>query len=205
MAAALALLAGAATAQQGAESTTVADGKSGKSSARKQADELRPTGPVTVKADSAEWVQDNQMKYVGNVSMTSNTMTVRGDSMEVHQAPDGEFEAWVHGKPATLDHAADPTADGAASKPLHAEAREIHYDSRAGKADLTGAAHVTRGDDEVNGETIGYIVPERRIQAASGGKSQVTITFQPPQTNKDASAPADEKTPAVQGHPGKTP
>lgn len=203
---ALALLAGVAFAQQkpaAAPATTAAakpTAKSDKPAARKQADALRPTGPVTVKADSAEWVQNNQMKYTGHVSMMSDTMTVHGDTMEVHQSPNGQFEAWIHGKPATLDHAADPNADGAAAKPLHAEATEIHYDSQSGKIDLNGAAHVKRGDDEVNGETIGYIVPERRIQAASGGSGQVTITFQPPpQKDKDSAAPSDKKS------QGKTP
>src|SRR3546814_3882772 len=87
---------------------TASSAKDGKPGARSQAEELRPSGPVTVKADRAEWVQNNQMKYSGNVSMSSDTLVVHGDSMEVHQAPDGQFEAWVHGKPATIDHAADP-------------------------------------------------------------------------------------------------
>jgi lipopolysaccharide export system protein LptA len=130
------------------------------------------------------------MKYSGNVSMTSDTLVARGDTMEVRQSADGQFEAWIHGQPATLDHAADPQASGAAAKPLHAEAKEIHYDSRSGTADLNGAAHIKRGDDEVDGETIGYIVPERRIRAASGGKGQVTITFQPPPPkNSDGQKP----------------
>lgn len=173
--------------------------KDSKASARSQAEALRPSGPVTVKADRAEWVQNNQMKYSGNVSMTSDTLVVRGDSMEVHQASDGQFEAWVHGKPAILDHAADPTATGAAAKPLHAEALEIHYDSQSGTANMTGAAHIKRGDDEVDGNTIGYIVPERRIQAASGGKGQVTITFQPPPAKQQ------DTTGGKKNSKGKTP
>lgn len=195
------VLAFAAIALAGAASAQDASSASDKPGARAQAEELRPTGPVTVKADSAEWVQNNEMKYSGNVTMTSDTLNVRGDSMEVHQAPDGQFEAWVHGNPATLDHAADPQASGAASKAMHAEAKEIHYDSRSGTADMKGNAHLKRGDDEINGETIGYVVPERRIRAASGGQGQVTITFQPPpQKGDDAS-----KKNAPAGDPGKTP
>ncbi|MGH8445759.1 MAG: LptA/OstA family protein [Solimonas sp.] len=172
--------AGAAQAQdstdKGTDKPSAAAGKSGRS----QLDQLRPTGAVTVKADRAEWVQNNMMKYVGNVSMDSSTLTVRGDSMDVKQATDGNFEAWVHGVPAKLDHAADPDATGPAAQPVHAEAKEIHYDSRTGTVDMNGGAHLKRGDDEVNGETIGYVVPDRRIRAASGGNGQVTITFQPP-------------------------
>ncbi len=189
------LAAGAATAQSAPAAAPAA-----KPSARDQLEQLRPTGPVTVKADRAEWVQNNQMKYSGNVSMVSDTLKIRGDTMEVHQAADGQFEAWIRGNLATLDHAADPSATGAAAKALHAEAREIHYDSLSGKADLNGVAHVTRGEDEVNGDTIGYIVPERRIQAASGGGGQVTITFQPPPAKKNDTPEAPAK-----GRKGKTP
>ncbi|WP_028080020.1 lipopolysaccharide transport periplasmic protein LptA [Solimonas soli] len=181
LSAALLIAAAGAHAQSGSE------GDSRKSSARESLDELRPTGPVTVKADRVEWVQNNMMKYSGSVSMTSNTLTVLGDSMDVRQAADGQFEAWVHGAPAKLDHAADPDASGNAAQPVHAEAREIHYDSRSGTVDMTGNAHLKRGDDVVDGNTIGYVVPERRIRAAGGGNNgQVTITFQPPPPKKDA-------------------
>lgn len=179
--------------------TNPATSKDNKPDARSQAEALRPTGPVTVKADRAEWVQNNQMKYSGNVSMSSDTLVVHGDAMEVRQAADGQFEAWIHGKPATLDHAADPQARGAAAQPLHAEAQEIHYDSQSGTANMSGGAHIKRGNDEVEGDTIGYIVPERRIQAASGGKGQVTITFQPPPPKKQ------DPTTSKKNSKGKTP
>src|SRR3546814_20598710 len=110
------------------------------------------------------------MKYSGNVSMSSDTLVVHGDSMEVHQAPDGQFEAWVHGKPATLDHAADPDAKGTAAKTLHAEAREIHYDSKSGTDSRTGGAQLKRGDDEVRGQPIHYHVPAGRVWGAGGAK-----------------------------------
>lgn len=169
------------------------DSAADKKTNREALDQLRPSGPITVKADRAEWVQNNTMKYAGNVSMDSSTLTVRGDSMDVKQAADGQFEAWIHGAPARLDHAADPKADGPAAQAVHAEAREIHYDSRTGTVDMSGGAHLKRGDDEVTGETIGYVVPERRIRAASGGNGQVTITFQPPPPKSDK--PADGTNP----------
>src|SRR3546814_3617468 len=55
---------------------TASSAKDGKPGARSQAEELRPSGPVTVKADRAERVQNNQMKYSGNVSMSSDTLVV---------------------------------------------------------------------------------------------------------------------------------
>src|SRR3546814_4940661 len=58
---------------------------------------------------------------------------------------------------------------------------------------------IKRGDDEVDGDTIGYIVPERRIQAASGGKGQVTIIFQPPPAKKQDS-PSGKKNSRSEEH-----
>src|SRR3546814_8082269 len=52
---------------------TASSAKDGKPGARAQAEELRPSGPVTVKADRAEWVQNNQMKYSGNVRSEEHT------------------------------------------------------------------------------------------------------------------------------------
>ncbi|MFT4045527.1 MAG: LptA/OstA family protein [Solimonas sp.] len=185
LALALALLAGGAHA----EDKSADKSKSG----RDTLDQLRPTGPVTVKADRVEWVQNDMMKYIGNVTMTSDTLTVVGDSMDVKQSADGNFEAWIHGAPGTLDHAPQPGATGNMALPVHAEAKEIHYDSRSGSVDMNGNAHLKRGDDVVDGSTIGYVVPERRIRAAGGGNGQVTIIFQPPPQKKDAAASDGKK------------
>ena len=163
-----------------------------KPSNREQLESLRPTGTVTVKADRAEWVQDNAMKYAGNVKFDSNTLSIRGDEMEVKQAADGQFEAWIRGKPAVLDHAADPKAVGAAAQAVSAQAQQMHYDSRTGTIDLSGDARLKRGNNDVSGATIGYIVPERRIRASSGGSGQVTVTFEPPPPKAKAdSAPTN--------------
>src|SRR3546814_20769414 len=78
----------------------------------------------------------------------------------------------------------------------------IHYDSKSGTASMTGGAHIKRGDDEVDGDTIGYIVQERRIQAASGGKGQVTIIFQPPPAKKQ-DAPSGKKNRSEKRRVGK--
>jgi lipopolysaccharide export system protein LptA len=184
---ALAMTAGIAHAQD--------NSSGGAKSARDSVNQLRPTGPVTVKADRVEWVQDNMMKYTGNVSMTSNTLTVVGDSMDVKQAADGQFEAWVRGGPAKLDHAPDANATGNMAQPVHAEAKDIHYESRSGTVDMNGNAHLKRGDDVVDGSTIGYVVPERRIRAAGGGDGQVTITFQPPPPKNDGTDGKTDKKP----------
>lgn len=190
-AALLMLLAGAAFAQpqSGSSERSRDDG-------RTALDALRPTGPVTIKADRVDWVQDRAMQYSGNVSLSSSTLAVRGSVMDVQQAADGHFVATIRGEPAQLDHAPVAEASGIAAQPVHAEAREIRYDSRAGTADLLGAARLARGKDEIRGESIGYIIAERRIRAASGGSAgQVTITFEPPPAKTTPKKNSPERTP----------
>ncbi|MFP5305986.1 MAG: hypothetical protein ACLGI7_09205, partial [Gammaproteobacteria bacterium] len=98
-----ALLAGAAQAQDAARSDTEA---------------LRPRGPETLSADRAEWVEGGEMVYSGNVSMESDTLTLRGERMTVMQHGEGQIEAHLFGSPAQLDHSGDPQAEGIAAKPV---------------------------------------------------------------------------------------
>ena len=66
-----------------------------------------------------------------------------------------------------------------ADPPVTARGRTLVFDSKNGIADISGDARVTRGEDEITGETIHYNVNERRIQAAGGSGGQVRIVIQP--------------------------
>lgn len=159
---------------------------------RTQLEALRPTGPVTLTADSAEWVQGGEMQYQGNVSLQSDTLQLRGDRMTVTQSADGQFQAQVLGAPAHLDHAGSPAAEGLAAQAVSAEAGRIDYDSRQGVIRLSQNARLVRGGDEVTGEQIDYIVAERRIKAAGGQGGQVRIVIQPPKSDAQDQAPQAE-------------
>ena len=164
---------------------------------RTQLEALRPTGPVTLTADSAEWVQGGEMQYQGNVSLQSDTLQLRGDSMTVTQSADGQCQAQVVGAPAHLDHAGAPEAQGLAAQPVSAQAGRIDYDSRQGVIRLSQKARLLRGGDEVTGEQIDYIVAERRIKAAGGQSGQVRIVIQPPKPDvqdRDPAPPAEEQS-----------
>jgi lipopolysaccharide export system protein LptA len=150
----------------------------------KELDRLRPTGPVTITADRAEVEQDGPMRYTGNVALDSNTLTLRGDALELKQFADGQFEARIDGKPARLNHAGDPTASGTAAQPISAQANQLLYDARTGIVDLIGGARLSRGGDEITGSSVRYDVAARRIRASGGDKGQVKIVIQPP-ANKD--------------------
>lgn len=148
--------------------------------AAKATDPLRPTGPVTVTADRAEWQDGGVMRYSGKVSLESETLRLSGDSLELRQAADGQYEASIRGAPARLGHAAGADRNGQALPPVSAEAKSLSYDSRIGVVNLAGGARMVRGGDEISGEDIRYNVIERRIQAQGGNGGQVKIIIQAP-------------------------
>jgi lipopolysaccharide export system protein LptA len=142
-------------------------------------DPLRPTGPVTVTADRAEWQESGLTRYTGNVTLTSDTLTLSGQSLELRQFEDGRYEARIAGAPARLTHPA-PVSAREAQPPISAAARNLHYDSASGLVDVIGDARMARGGDEITGEKIRYNVRQRRIEASGGNGSQVRIIIQPP-------------------------
>lgn len=157
------------------------------------ASQIKPTGPVTVTAKTAELVQGNSAVYTGNVVLTSNTLKLDGDKVELKQYPGGQYEAKITGGPAHMNHA----GDGPENPAVAARAKTLNYDSRSGVLDLVGDAFVMRGSDEITGSTIRYNVNERRIQASGGDGGQVKIIIQPQDdapVNPPANPPANPAT-----------
>jgi lipopolysaccharide export system protein LptA len=145
--------------------------------------DLKPTGPVTLTSDKAELVQGNSAVYTGNVVLSSDTLKLEGDRVELKQYAGGQYEAKITGGPAKMNH----VGNGPENPPVSAHARTLNYDSRSGVLDLISEAFVMRGNDEITGDTIKYDVNERRIQASGGSGGQVKIILQP---NKDPAAAA---------------
>jgi len=177
-------------------------------------DSLRPTGPVTVTADRAEWEQNGAMIYTGNVLLTSDTLKLKGDRLELRQLPDGQFTASITGNPATMDHPGLREKDGRIGPPVGARARTLNYDSRSSMVDVLGNAQLTRGTDAINGEDIHYDVAARRIRAAGGQGGQVKIVIQPPPKGASSGgssspaaprSPAPPPPPAAPAEPGEQP
>lgn len=144
------------------------------------ANPLRPTGPVTIEADHADWVKEGAMVYQGNVRLHSGDLRLSGTRMEFQQTPDGHFTARLDGLPATLDHAALPTESGRPGPPVSARGKLMTYDSRSATVAIDGEALLTRGTDEIRGGNVTYDVTHRRIQANGGEGGQVRIVIQPP-------------------------
>ena len=152
---------------------------------------MRPNGPVTVTAANVDWTKNGLMVYTGDVKLTSDTLNLDGDRLELEQLGDGQYKAKVTGAPAHLLHqGGEPDAQGQPDPPVTARGKTLIYDSQNGVADVIGDARVTRGEDEITGETIHYNVNERRIQAAGGSGGQVKIVIQPNNKNGGPTAPA---------------
>lgn len=147
--------------------------------ADKTTDLLRPTGPVTVTADRAEFEQGGAMIYTGNVLLLSDTLKLSGDKLELQQFEGGQYESRISGSPARLEHSGTGEG-GAAAQAVSAQANNLRYDTRSGIIDILGKATMRRGKDEITGDNIRYNVLARRIEAAGGSGGQVRIIIQPP-------------------------
>ena len=171
-------------------------------------DSLRPSGPVTITADRAEWEQDGAMIYSGNVLLTSDTLKLVGDRLELRQFAGGEIEARITGNPARMDHPGLIEKNGEPGPPVSAQAKTLTYDSRSSMVDLTGNGRLTRGQDAIDGEDIRYDVAARRIRALGGQNGQVKIVIQPPPPRGAATAGAAKaaaERPAPPAPPVETP
>jgi lipopolysaccharide export system protein LptA len=165
---------------------------------------LRPTGPVTITANSSEMEQNNFAVYTGNVVLDSNTLKMDGDRLELKRAADGQYTVKVTGAPVHMSH---PGTD-ADDPPLTAHARTMTYDSRTTVIDLVGDALMTHGDDTTTADTIHYNMTQQRYEAsggnaASGGSGRVTVVIpQAPAPGEGAgAAPQPAPAPAQGGKP----
>lgn len=168
-------------------------------------DALRPTGPVTITADRAEWSKVGVMIYTGNVALSSDKLKMNGERLELTQYPNNQYTSKITGSQAHLEHAGEPNEKGEPTPNVTADANTLVYDSRTGVVDVIGNAKMTRGKDEVTGSDIHYNVAERRIQATGGEGGQVKIVIQPPPDKKQQAQKAAADAKAEAKAPDATP
>jgi lipopolysaccharide transport protein LptA len=169
---------------------------------------FKPSGKVTVNGEHLVSSEGNAAVFVGNVVVTSDTLKIDGDRLEVKKFPDRHIEATVTGNPAHLAHA----GTGPDNPPVTAHAKTVKYNSQSGIVDLNGEAEATRGDDKkITAETIDYNIATHNFAEANGS---VKIIYDlppeaggavaptapaaaPPQVPVAAPAPAPSTTPAT--------
>ena len=137
----------------------------------------RPSGPITITAKTGEW-EEGVMVYSGDVRLSSKTLELRGARLELRQ-PGGSKAPYVitlTGEPATLSHAGETPQDQAVT----AQGAKIIYGSSTQDVELNGSAKLTRGKDEINGDSVRYNVRERRVRASGGEGGQVRIVIELP-------------------------
>lgn len=156
-------------------------------------DNLRPKGPVTVTADRAELDKTGVMIYSGNVLLTSDTLQLKGDRLELRQYPGDQYEAKLKGSLAHMEQSGEVDDKGQPAPPMLADGADMLYDTRTGILDIVGQAKAVRGKNEVSGNTIRYNVNERRVQATGGQGGQVKIIFQSPPPKEKTQTPAPSR------------
>lgn len=149
-------------------------------------------GPVTITADSAEW-NGELMVYTGAVVMSNKSLEMKGDRLEFKQ-PGGRnapFSIQLTGKPATLHH------DGAGREdpPVSAQGQVVNYFSATQEVELTGGARLTRGKDELTGESVRYNTAARSVKAAGGAKGgRVKIVIDVPAAQQEMDSRKNKAT-----------
>lgn len=131
---------------------------------------------VEIEADEAELSEERDVSvYRGNVRLKRGPLTMHGEQLRIQRDPSsGQIEARLSGHPATAEHQAED--DG---PPVVASARQIVYTTIVEVLELAGDARITRGEDELRGDSVRYDVANARIQA-DGGKDRVRIIINPP-------------------------
>lgn len=147
--------------------------------------------PIQIEANSAEYSDRTGIStYTGDVVLSQAGLTLRGNTLTVTRNEDnGNIEAVLEGKPATLNK----PADSQSAAPVKGRAQSMEYNSRSATIMLRGDAYVNRGGDQISGEVITHDLNSARTQADSaknGGR--VKITIQPDSADNVAPLPNTE-------------
>ncbi|MBL1376730.1 lipopolysaccharide transport periplasmic protein LptA [Zobellella iuensis] len=133
--------------------------------------------PVTIDAGrQLVELAENKVTFSDRVVVKQGTIDVRADRVVVIRTEQGLQSMTAHGTPATYQQILDN------GQPVHAEAREIHYDMRARTITLLQDAKLQQNDNIVTGYRIRYHIDREQMEAESqGGQDRVTTIFLPEQ------------------------
>ncbi|AEY00591.1 lipopolysaccharide transport periplasmic protein LptA [Oceanimonas sp. GK1] len=133
--------------------------------------------PVTIDAGrQLVELADNKVTFIDQVVVKQGSIDVRADELVVIRNEQGLQSMTAKGSPATYQQVLNN------GQPVHAEAREIHYDMRARTITLVQDAKLKQNDNIVTGYRIRYFIDKEQMEAESqGGQDRVTTIFLPEQ------------------------
>ena len=138
-------------------------------------------GPISISADSAHATgldfENSHWVFQGNVHIIMQQGQLAADEADV--AFEGKLlqTALITGKPSTFEQ-----RDTTAGKRVQGHADAIEYDVSKGVVHFSHGAWLSDGQNEIRGESLKYILLERKMVADSADQStqRVHITITPP-------------------------
>ncbi len=126
--------------------------------------------PVNLEADRVE-LDDlrKESLFVGNVTLTQGTLTIKADQITVKQDANGFQYGIAMGKPAQFRQKREGFDDY-----VEGFSERLEYDSKGDKVQLFTNARIQRGADEIRGDYISYNAVTEFFQVIGGGKSTAT-------------------------------
>jgi lipopolysaccharide export system protein LptA len=126
--------------------------------------------PVNLEADRVD-LDDAKKEavFVGNVTLTQGTLTIKADKIIVKQDATGFQYGIAHGKPAHFRQKLE-----ASDEYIEGFSERLEYDGKADKMQMFTNAKILRGGDEVRGDYISYNAVTEFFQVIGGGKSAST-------------------------------
>ncbi len=126
--------------------------------------------PVNLEADRVD-LDDAKKEavFVGSVTLTQGTLTIKGDKIIVKQDAEGFQYGIAYGNPAHFRQKRDGVDEY-----IEGFSERLEYDGKADKVQMFTNARIQRGGDEVRGDYISYNAVTEFFQVFGGGKSAAT-------------------------------
>ncbi|HEX4985630.1 MAG TPA: lipopolysaccharide transport periplasmic protein LptA [Burkholderiales bacterium] len=126
--------------------------------------------PVNVEADRVDLDDAKKVAvFIGNVTLTQGTLSIKGDKIIVKQDADGFQYGIAYGNPAHFRQKREGYDEY-----IEGYSERLEYDGKADKVQMFTNARIQRGDDEVRGDYISYNAVTEFFQVIGGGKSAAT-------------------------------
>jgi len=126
--------------------------------------------PVNLEADRVD-LDDAKKEavFVGNVTLTQGTLSIRADKIIVKQDAAGFQYGIAYGKPAHFRQKREGYDEY-----IEGFSERLEYDGKADKVQMFTNARIQRGGDEVRGDYISYNAVTEFFQVIGGSKTSPT-------------------------------